>query len=293
MAGVSLFEAHEKVRWAWKHYESLWSEIDPLQKRDDHRIVAEVNPDKGEYVFHVFDLPTPNPDWGLLIGDCLHNARAALDYLMVRLYALRTGIEPRGIGTIQFPVYDSLDRFTNSPSVQNFRKRPALSVDLARIEELQPLNAHNPAVWVKGDPLSPGGRHAPVPEALLRLSRLDNIDKHRVIHAALLSGAVQLGRPPFPSEFRLIGEGRTFDSLENGAEIGRWRFETPLPFAWEPPEVDVKRYFPIEVSLDQPLPPKAVLKELPFCLWGVEQVLAIFEPVFTDGQPPLPVTAIQ
>ena len=293
MAGVSLFEAHEKVRWAWKHFESLRFEIDPLQKRDDHRIVAEIDPDKGEYVFHVFDLPTPNPDWGLLIGDCLHNARAALDYLMVRLYALGTGAEPRYIETIQFPVYDSSDRFTNSPSVQNFRKCSALSDYLTRIEELQPLNAHNPAVWIKGDPLSSGGRHAPVPEALLRLSRLDNIDKHRVIHAALLSGAVQLERPPVPSEFRLIGEGRTYDSLENGAEIGRWQFETPLPFAWEPTEVDVKRYFPIEVSLDRPLPPKAVLKELPFCLWGVEQVLAIFEPVFTDGKPPLPVTAIQ
>jgi hypothetical protein len=122
---------------------------------------------------------------------------------------------------------------------------------------------------------------------------LDNIDKHRVIHAGLLSGAVELDRAPIPPEFRLIGERRNYDPLKDGTEVGRWRFETPLPFAWEPPEVDVKRYFPLEVSLDRPFPPKAILKELPFCLWGVERVLAIFEPVFTQGKPPLPVTAIQ
>jgi hypothetical protein len=69
-------------------------------------------------------------------------------------------------------------------------------------------------------------------------------------------------------------------------------FETPIPFAWEPLEVDMKRFFPIEVCLDQPFAPPAVLQVVPFCLWGVDQVLAVFDPVFTEGNPPLPVTAI-
>jgi hypothetical protein len=137
--GVSLFECHEKVRWAQQHYDSLWPEIDTFQKRDDHRIVVEVNADEGEYVFRVFDLPTPHRDWGLRIGDCLHNARAALDYLMVRLYALGTGIEPGDVESVQFPVCDSPGAFASSRTVQDFRACPALSVYLARIKEL-----HNP-----------------------------------------------------------------------------------------------------------------------------------------------------
>jgi len=282
-----------KARWARQHYDSLWPEIDALQKRDDHRITVEINANTGEYVFRIFDLPTPNPDWGLRIGDCLHNARSALDYLMVRLYALGTAKDPKDIEAIQFPVCDSPGAFAGSRTVQEFRKHPALSGYLARVEELQPLNEHNPSVWGRSGPLTPGGRHAPVPLALSKLSAWDNLDKHRGIHATLLSGAVQfIHNPPSPAEFKLLHRANTHDPLEDGAETGRWRFETPLPSAWTPTEVDMKRYFPLEVSIDLLLPPKAVLQVLPLCLWGVDQVLALFDPVFAHGQPPLPVTAI-
>jgi len=292
MARISLAEAHEKARWARHHYDSLSPEIDAFQKREDHRITVDVNADMGEYVFHVFDLPEPLPDWGLRIGDCLHNARSTLDYLMVRLYALGTGEDPKDIDTIQFPVCDNASAFARNRTVKEFLKYPALSGYLTRIEELQPLNEHNPSIWGRSDPLTPSGRHAPVPLALSKLSAWDNIDKHRVIHATLLSGAAQFAQPPCPSEFRLIGDHRTYDSLKDGTEIGHWRFKTPLPFAWEPSEMDMKRYFPLEISIDLLLPPKAVLIVLPLCLWGVDQVLALFEPVFAEGKPPLPVTAI-
>jgi hypothetical protein len=150
-----------------------------------------------------------------------------------------------------------------------------------------------PLHWPLSDPLSRSGQHAPIPEALTDLSRWDNIDKHRVIHATLLSGAVNLIRNPRrPPEFELIYRSNTFDQLEDGAEIGRWRFVTPLPFAWEPSEAYMKRHFPLEVSLNQPFPPKAILQVLPVCLWGVDQVLSLFDPVFTEGKPPLPVTAM-
>jgi hypothetical protein len=275
------------------HYESFGPKIEAFQKRDDHRITIEANADAGEYIFRVFDLPTPDPEWGLRVGDCLHNARAALDYLMVRLYALGTHEDPRDINGIQFPVCNSSSKFDDYPTVKKFCKYSALSIYLERIKELQPLNEHNPSIWSRSDPLTPGGRHAPVPLALSRLSEWDNIDKHRVIHATLLSGAVQFADVVrAPTGFKLVHEGRTYDPLKNGAEIGRWAFEPPLPSVWEPSEVDVKRYFPFEVSIDQLLPPKGILQIVPFCLWGVDQVLHLFEPVFTEGKPPLPVTAI-
>ncbi len=247
-------EAQEKARWARRHYDALWPEIDAFQKREEHHITVEVDTDRGEYVFRVFGLLTPDPDWGLRIGDCLHNARSALDYLMVRLYALGTGEDPKDIGAIQFPVCNTPSEFAGFRTVKEFRKYPALSGYLARVEELQPLNEHNPSIWGRSDPLTRTGRHAPVPLALSQLAAWDNIDKHRVIHAALLSGGVQLDRPPVPREFRLIGERRTHDQLEDGTEIGQWGFETPLPFAWEPREEDMKRYFPLEVSIDLLLP---------------------------------------
>ncbi len=290
---ADLTDACEKAGWARHHYDTLWPEIDAFQKRDEHRITVDADADAGEYVFRVFDLPTPDRDWGLRIGDCLHNARAALDYLMVRLYAIGTGEDPKDIKAIQFPVCDSPGAFAGSRTVQDFRACAPLRGYLARVEELQPFNRGNAAIWPVSSPLSPSGRKSPVPEALADLSRWDNIDKHRVIHATLLSGAVNLiANPRCPPGFTLTHRSNTFDPLEDGAEIGRWRFETPLPSAWEPSEVDVKRHFPLEVSLDQPLPPKAILQVLPFCLWGVDQVLALFDPAFTQGKPALPVTAI-
>jgi hypothetical protein len=292
VADISLSDAYEKARWARHLYDSLGPEIEALQKRDDHRITVEVNADTGEYILGVFDLPTPDPEWGLRIGDCLHNARVALDYLMVRLYALGTGEDPKNVKAIQFPVCDSPGTFDRSPTVKHFRSCPSLAGYLARVEELQPFNAGDPSIWTRSDPLSRSTRHAPVTEALTDLARWDNIDKHRVIHAALLRPAIQPERIPHPPGFRLVHDGSDWRPLEDGAQIGRWVFETPLPFVWTPAEVDMKRYFSIAVSLSESWATQPVLQVLPFCLWGVDQVLAIFDPVFTEGESPLPVTAI-
>src|SRR5205085_936482 len=95
------------------------------------------------------------------------------------------------------------------------------------------------------------------------------------------------------NDFVNIGGGAGFAPLEDGAEIGRWYFETPLPREWRPDEMDMKRAFPIEVALDEPLPFKGVLEVLPFCLWAVDAVVTMFKPVFASPrQPPLPVTSI-
>ena len=136
-----------------------------------------------------------------------------------------------------------------------------------------------------------------MPGALDRLARLDNVDKHRVPHAAwttidILTSVSTRIRPPEGFK-ELGGNAGTYAPLENDAEIGRWRFQTPLPSEWQPDEVDMKRQFPIEVAFGDVLPFQGVLKVLPLCLWGVESVLTIFDPAFqTPRKPPLPVTAI-
>jgi hypothetical protein len=286
---ISLFEAREKARWAEHHYEVLRPEIEAFRNRDDHRITVDVNAETGQYEFRVFDLPSPEPDWGLRIGDCLHNARSALDYLMVRLYALATEQDAKDVEAIQFPVCDKPERWNSSPSVQKFRKEHPLSGYLARIEELQPYNMHNPSVWGLGKIGMPEA--SLVPGALAKLSAWDNLDKHRVIHAAWLGGALKWAEPPVPPGFKSINASTTYGALEDGAVIGHWTFETPLPRQWTPTEVEMKRYFPIDVAIDEPIQlVTAVLIVLPLCLWTVKAVLDLFEPVFSEGKPPLPVT---
>lgn len=305
MTQPSLDDALDKLRWAGKHLEILREQIEPFEQRDAHTITVEVDADAGEYAFYVRGLEPPDPDWGLIVGDCLHNARTALDYLVVRLFALVTGQEPRDIEAIQFPIYDDPGKFKSCAPVAEMRKHPAFSGYLARVEELQPFNLGNPSVW--GPPSYPGpdaggiliaGPHFhPLPSALSRLSMLDNIDKHRVVHAAWVGVNVWRAMHreadiAFPPEFKQRSSSTAGEPLANDAEVGRLYFETPLPSDWQPDQVQMKRAFPLQVAIDEPFSGGGVLEVLPFCLWGVESVLALFAPVFSGRHPPLPVTAI-
>jgi hypothetical protein len=144
----SLDDAFDKLSRAKHHFETLRREIVPLEQRDTYTIGFEVDADAGKYTFYVHGLDaTPKPDWGLVVGDCLHNARTALDYLAVRLIALVTFQDPRFIEAIQFPIYDDPGKFKSSAPVAEMRKHASFSGYLARIEELQPFNRGNASLW--------------------------------------------------------------------------------------------------------------------------------------------------
>jgi len=55
----------------------------------------------------------------------------------------------------------------------------------------------------------------------------------------------------------------------------------------------MKRCFPLEVAFDKRLMGQPVLVILPLCLWAVEAVIGLFEPVFRFEGPPLPVTSLE
>jgi hypothetical protein len=290
----SLDDARDKVGWAYKHLHALSGGVLPFEDADAHTIGVEVNAEAGEYIFYVHDLGEPDPEWGLIIGDCVHNARSALDYLMVRLVSLITGQTPRDIESVQFPIETNPEKFAGR--IGSLRKQhPVFSGYLTRIEELQPFNQGNPSVWginADGSPLM-----HPLPGGLHRLAALDNIDKHRVVHATWLAVSFLRGMPErlpldlFPPQFKLVGTTIRNEPLVDGAEIGRLHFETPLPFDWKPEQVDMQRDFPVHVAFQDP--PAPVLDVLWHCLSSVDSVLWLFKPVFESGQPPLPVTAIE
>jgi hypothetical protein len=284
--------AHDKLRWAKRHFDVLRRQVEPFEQRDAHRISCEVDPDAGEYTFYVHGLEVPDPDWGLMIGDVLHNARTALDYVMVQLWALTTGQDPKDVTGVQFPIYSDPKKFAGS--VGELRKNAAFSGYLAEIEKLQLFNAQNASIWGFGPAW--GTRDPSLPYALDRLSSLDNIDKHRVVHATWVGLAFGGHLDPArdaPASFKSIG-GTTGPvvELEDGAQVGTWRFESPLPEKWEPTEMQMKGYFPLEVAFPDPSLVKGVLKILPWCIWGAEAVLTMFQPVFAHGDAPLPVTAV-
>ena len=204
---------------------------------------------------------------------------------MVRLITLATGEEPEDVPRAWLPICS--DKATFDGRIKELRRNPHLAGWLARIEELQPYNAGNPSIWG----WSNTGREAfpLLPYGLDRLTKLDNIDKHRCILRPWNGPKFWGGSLNAPPEFRSAGGSRPEDPLIEGAEIGRVWYQTPLPSEWVPDQVDMKRNFPFDI-VQRPSPDKSVIRILAWCLWSARATLQIFEPVFTQGKPPLLVT---
>lgn len=292
MTGPTLDDALDKLRWARHHFEVLEPKLETLGDQDAHTISLKLDSDAGQYSFHIDGLQEPDTDLGLIVGDCIHNARTALDYLMVRLFALVSGQEVGRVENVQFPICSAPDKFKRT--VGPFNAYPAASGYIARIEELQPYNNGNVSIWG----VRPNGlpRIHALPNALDRLSKLDNIDKHRITHAVWsqvdIVGSLSSRALIPPAGFEVVAESTSAAPLENGAQVGYMTFKTPLPSEWRPSNMDMKRAFPTQVTLGEAPELYAALTVLFLCLWGVDAVLKLFEPVFASLQPPLPVTTV-
>jgi hypothetical protein len=285
----TLDDAWLKLRWSEQIYAALRSEIEAVEQRASYRISVDVDRDAGEHVFRVHDLPELDATWGLRIGDCLHNARCALDYLMVRLITLATGEEPADVEGVQFPIYAEKSRFNGA--IGEHKKNNLLAGWLSRVEELQPFNVGNPSIWGWSED-GLGEEFMPrLPLGLDRLTRLDNIDKHRCILQPWSGPKLWGGSLSAPPDFKFTGGSRPMVPLTEGAETGRAKYETPFPAEWVPDQEDMKRNFPVQVSFSEPSLSKSVVHILAWCLWSARTTLLIFEPVFTQRKPPLLVTA--
>jgi hypothetical protein len=118
-----------------------------------HSLVVKVDP------------PWPDPplNWGVIVGDLVHNLRCALDHTIWQL-VIANGNTPDGGN--QFPIY------THAPDAKAYDARvKGISAGAeAIVASLQPYLRTNP----------------PKPEPLGVLADLSNIDKHRSIHSAVV-----------------------------------------------------------------------------------------------------------
>ena len=89
------------------HLDALEREFDAFE-RDAYRIRHDVERFGREHVYRVKALRKTRPQWGPVIGDCLHNAASALDHLAYQLAILHTGPLPPDLARdTHFPIYES------------------------------------------------------------------------------------------------------------------------------------------------------------------------------------------
>jgi hypothetical protein len=123
-------------------------------------------------ILESFASPPPIDDWGLLLGECIHNLRSSLDSLAFALARLHRD-PPERPSKIAFPIFETRTEFERRgrPNVDQLPEKAA-----ALIELIQPFQRD-------GSP----GKGTPDLDALIHLQRLNNTDKHRIPSVVLVA----------------------------------------------------------------------------------------------------------
>lgn len=208
-----LSDSHRKYQRAQHHVDCLNAEIQRFVSRKPYAFFRHFDAKRGCHVFKAQTLDAV-PDFAVMLGDFLHNARSALDCIAWQAAVDHIGCRKASdVRTeIYFPLAGSTDALLRCPLWKH--------IDQSRIslfQERQPYRRPN----------------EPDAQLLLRLSSFSNSDKHRMIHATKITGS-----DPPPQFVAESGSIVSIDykpgiSLEGNAEI---EFAT---VRMKPPEAQV------------------------------------------------------
>jgi hypothetical protein len=183
------------------HLESLKEELDAWREENPYRTWSKADVDSTKKVLWVEVLkPPPAAELSLIIGDCIHNLRSALDNLAFELALAYKGAPlPSDIeGKSGFPIF-----LTENPAKLDDMLSGVHPDAKAIIEGLQPYNRWKRAT---NDPL-------------WQLNQLAVEDKHRLPHVTLL-GTASLSF--FVQGFEADEIEPIFSPIEDCAPIARY-----------------------------------------------------------------------
>jgi len=216
---IDLSSARFKLARAEEHARAINDELVIWFKENPCSVVADVNADHTRWAFRAV-IPEGDREFrrvSILVGDCLNNARSALDHAMYAVvrhdHCGKGSVDD--IHNLAFPIADDLVRYADlMDRMRKLKKRiSAFTYDI--LESLQPY--HRPT---EVDP-SRG--------ALTVLRDMNNIDKHRLLH---------VGRPERGAlRVRIVenpdGAKPSYSdppgAIEDGTEFMVITFDVPAP----------------------------------------------------------------
>jgi hypothetical protein len=227
-----------KLRRAKEHLDTIDMEVRAfIENNLDPAIPFDTEPEDKWTIFRRGTVVPPDPRWGAILGDFVHNTRSALDNLVCAMI-LRNDPD-HGLEHAAFPAYEGWKEW-DSKVVNRDRAIDGLAPTdgvsdavLTAIEQSQPYHIAGGAAVRKRAPL-------------LRLQTASNLDKHRTLHAARVEVA---SRDIFPGELQVIPPGffrlrkakiaAPGTPVETGAEMGRAKVRV---IAEPPRDVEVGVY---------------------------------------------------
>ena len=180
------------------HRDSLDKAVKGWLKRDHCRAVLEIDPQTGEHVLRAQIAEQPPVELSLLVGDCVHNTRAALDHIAYQLASNFTKTlsdsEAKSVG---FPI---------AREPVNFNPGAIRHVDPSAQSLIKSMQPYNGGDW----------------ELLALLHDLDRIDKHRELNLSVacteeISFNCGIGGDPHSFSFNPPGP------VEDEADLIRFR----------------------------------------------------------------------
>lgn len=207
----TLFGVIEKRDWAEHHLNLIEKSIGDFIDSDPCSIITDGHPERGVYDARlVYPKKLPFRSISLMIGDCVHNMRASLDYIAWEL----AGYDIKD-ATTMFPICGTADEF-NKKGIKRIKRLP--SDAQAAIERLQPYNTRY------------GGQLL----ALGPLNSLDIADKHKLLTVAVAVAeyvtaepctAGNLNASKYRFGMRVFPDAR----LEHNAVVATYSIFPPVP----------------------------------------------------------------
>jgi hypothetical protein len=220
---LDLSGAAFKVKRAEQHLHNLAALIADYRASDPYEIRREEDPESGQVREIVTAIKKPLPiDAAAVIGDCIHNLRAAYDFIA---YAIRRK------DRVAFPVIDVPDTKKLESEIRRIMKADATRAVIDLIKRCEPYKGGNSPIWV--------------------LHRLDRVDKHRLLLAADMATAGLFGTFNWPADWgddlepiRVAIADKDPSWVEPGTEIRtemgqemKVEFKTPFAIALKEPKI--------------------------------------------------------
>jgi hypothetical protein len=265
VARASIEGVRLKIKRADKYLKELDGELARFFQDEVYGATIDFKqdgPNSGWVTITVAIRKRPRDEWGLIVGDYIHNLSSALDHLVWQLRRLNGGRRARRSG---FPAARSRWRFA-------YDDIEAMLAGLserhrAMIEGLQPFRGWDRARF----------------HPLVVIRRLSSIDKHRFVHPVHVWVAAN---PPDAAGLGItydgtIGERESFplkagEPVKDGTPLMRFHVSGVHAL---PPDVNVEGKIPMDVAFGQRgLIVKAeTIRDLTFY---VERVYQLFKPEF-------------
>jgi hypothetical protein len=239
-----------RLGWTKKKLEELATLAKEWAVSDQHRFWLEIDPQDATHVLFLCSAVHPPADpFVLLIADCLHNMRAALDLLAFELASAYT-----------IPLPDDVTEDSEFPIVGNVNRKgqpsDGATIFTSAARKIRGMDPHAQAVVNGLQPYHQGGDFRINP--LWQLNNLERISKHRLLHpVAGFSGGLLLDvpyrDPSMPPLTHPFGSG-TLHVYTGVVEQNTLIARIPANHALGDPNVEMKIRAPLQIVFDIGVP---------------------------------------